>query len=79
MTNEELERRRRSYAMLTPGQPAMSREEAIELVEELQRCRYRGRQLLDALRDGAVMSIVPSGRSSPAPFAKRAPLLTQSS
>ncbi|MFN2506233.1 MAG: hypothetical protein ABR540_18810 [Acidimicrobiales bacterium] len=54
MTNEELERRRRSYVMLSPGQAAgISREEAIELLEELQRCRARGRQLLEALRDVA--------------------------
>lgn len=33
----------------------MSREEAIELLEELQRCRSRGRQLLVALREVAVI------------------------
>ena len=56
VSDEDLERRRRSYAMLSPGQPAMPREEAIELLEELQRCRSRGRQLLEALRE--VASIV---------------------
>jgi hypothetical protein len=38
--------------MLSPGQPAgISREQAIELLEELQRCRSRGRQLLDVVRE----------------------------
>ncbi|HWC11136.1 MAG TPA: hypothetical protein VG455_07935 [Acidimicrobiales bacterium] len=40
--------------MLSPGQPAgMSKEEAIKLREELQRCRSRGRQLLGALEEVA--------------------------
>ena len=52
LTNEAIERWRRSLAMLSPGQSAgISREEAIELLEELQRCRSRGRQLLYALRE----------------------------
>ncbi len=68
MSNEDLELRRRSYAMLSPGQPAMSREEAIELLEELQRCRSRGRQLLEALREVAAIvdrvlrSVVAAGQ-----------------
>ena len=42
--------------MLAPGQPAgMSKEDAVELLEELQRCRSRGRQLLEALRDIATI------------------------
>ena len=70
LTNEDLERRRRSYAMLSPGQAAgMSREEAIELLEELQRCRSRGRQLLEALReigaavDRVLRALVTPGRA----------------
>ncbi|MFN2504285.1 MAG: hypothetical protein ABR540_08650 [Acidimicrobiales bacterium] len=70
LSNEDLELRRRSYVMLSPGQPAMSREEAIELLEELQRCRCRGRQLLEALRevaaivDRALRSLVIAGPAS---------------
>lgn len=70
LSNEDLEIRRRSYTMLSPGQPAMSREEAIELLEELQRCRYRGRQLLETLRqvaaiiDRALRALVITGPAS---------------
>lgn len=62
LSNEDLELRRRSYAMLSPGQPAMSREEAMELLEELQRCRSRGRQLLSILREVAAI-VDPALRS----------------
>ena len=52
MSNEEIERRRRSAAMLTPGQDAgWKREQVMEILEELQRCRCRGRRLLAALRE----------------------------
>lgn len=45
----ELEHLRRSLAMLTPGQPAgLTREEAMGLLEELQRARRD----LDRFEDG---------------------------
>lgn len=48
---EDLERQRRSMAMLTPGQPAgLSREDAVELLAELQQARRRLDQLEDGLR-----------------------------
>ncbi|MBA2624334.1 MAG: hypothetical protein H0U89_01810 [Acidimicrobiia bacterium] len=48
-TAEDLERLRRSLAMLTPGQAAgLSREDAIGLLAELQQARRR----LDRLEDG---------------------------
>lgn len=50
-TLEDLERLRRSLAMLTPGQPAgLSREEAVGLLGELQHARRRLDQLEDGLR-----------------------------
>ena len=40
MGTEDLERRRRSIALLTPGQPAgLSREEAMALLAELREAR----------------------------------------
>jgi len=63
LSNEDLEYRRRSYAMLSPRQPAMLREEAIELLEELQRCRSRGRQLPEALRE--VADVADRGLTNP--------------
>lgn len=44
----ELEIMRRSLAMLTPGVPAVTREDAIRLVEELTKVQAQ----LDRLRDG---------------------------
>jgi hypothetical protein len=44
----ELEIMRRSLAMLTPGVKALSREEALRLVEELAAVQDQ----LDRLRDG---------------------------
>ncbi len=44
----ELEQLRRSIVMLTPGVPALSREEAISLLEELAEVQGR----LDRLRAG---------------------------
>jgi hypothetical protein len=44
----ELENMRRSLAMLTPGVRALTREEALTLVEELADVQAR----LDRLRDG---------------------------
>jgi hypothetical protein len=35
-TFEDLERVRRSIAMLTPGQPALEREDALNLLAEMQ-------------------------------------------
>ncbi len=50
-TLEDLERQRRSLAMLTPGQPAgLSREDAVELLAELHQARRRLDQLEDGLR-----------------------------
>ncbi len=55
--------------MLSPGQSAgLSKEEAVELVEELQRCRSKGRRLHLALRevaatvDQALRALFESGR-----------------
>ena len=60
--------------MLSPGQPAgISKEQAIELLEELQRCRCRGRQLLEALReiavivDRALRALVTPSQAGPRP------------
>ena len=44
----ELENMRRSLAMLTPGVRALTREEALRLVEELAAVQAQ----LDRLRDG---------------------------
>ncbi len=44
----ELEILRRSLAMLTPGMRALTREEALQLVEELAEVQAQ----LDRLRDG---------------------------
>jgi hypothetical protein len=47
----ELERMRRSIAMLQPGTMALSREDAMRLIAELQDLERRMRALRDALRD----------------------------
>ncbi|HSH23787.1 MAG TPA: hypothetical protein VK975_06985 [Acidimicrobiales bacterium] len=44
----ELEVMRRSLAMLTPGVPALTREDALRLVEELAQVQTQ----LDRLREG---------------------------
>lgn len=50
-SQEDLERLRRSLAMLTPGQPAsLSREEAVSLLADLQAARRRLDQLEGGLR-----------------------------
>lgn len=46
----ELETLRRSIVMLTPGQPAMKREQALELLSELSAVQDR----LDRLRSGLI-------------------------
>lgn len=46
----ELEIMRRSLAMLSPGVQALSREDAIALVEELTAVQDRLQQLRDGLR-----------------------------
>jgi hypothetical protein len=46
----ELEDLRRSLAMLPPGTKALSREEAMRLLAELQEVEGRLRDLRDALR-----------------------------
>jgi hypothetical protein len=52
LSDEELERIRRSIAMLTPREPCgLSRELAMEVIEELQRCRRSWRRLAGALGD----------------------------
>jgi hypothetical protein len=52
VSNEEVERRRRSIAMLTTGAPSgLTREEAMEILEELRRCRSFGRRLLGAMQE----------------------------
>ena len=49
----------------------MSKEDAIELLEELQRCRSRGRRLLETLRglativDRALQALYAPSRGSP--------------
>lgn len=54
----ELDRLRRSLAMLAPGHPAaMSRETALALVEELERLRRRHRQLAGAVN--ALHAVIP--------------------
>ncbi len=54
-SNEMVEVRRRSLAMLPPGAPAgLSKEEAMEMLEQLQWCRSCGRLLWDALLEVAV-------------------------
>jgi vacuolar-type H+-ATPase subunit D/Vma8 len=45
----ELERMRRSIAMLEPGTKALSREEAMRLIAELQDLERRMRSLREAL------------------------------
>jgi len=42
---ELVENRRRSVAMLTPGVPAMSREEALEILEQLAAALHEVRRL----------------------------------
>ena len=50
-TLEDLERLRRSLAMLSPGQPAgLSREEAMALLADLQRARRGFERLESGLR-----------------------------
>jgi hypothetical protein len=50
-TKEELERLRRSVAMLTPGQPAgLSREEAMALLAEAHRAQRELERLTTGLR-----------------------------
>jgi vacuolar-type H+-ATPase subunit D/Vma8 len=46
----ELERMRRSIAMLQPGAKALSREESMRLIVELQELERRMRDLRRALR-----------------------------
>jgi hypothetical protein len=46
----ELDNLRRSLAMLTPGAQALRREDAIELVTELEQTQERLRRLIDDLR-----------------------------
>lgn len=68
-SDEDLERARRSLVMLSPGQPSgWSREEVVRLIEDLQRCRYRGREVLAALQEmgsiaGRFVSHPTMGRS----------------
>lgn len=51
-SSEGVEIRRRSLAMLPPGaQAGWTREEAIEVLEQLQWCRSCGRRLRAALQD----------------------------
>jgi hypothetical protein len=50
LESHELERLRRSLAMLRPGQPAgLTRERAIRLLEELQRLQRSDRGYADLL------------------------------
>lgn len=56
----ELEIMRRSLAMLTPGVNALSREEALRLVEELAGVQAD----LDRLRDGLRQLLTDDRRSS---------------
>jgi vacuolar-type H+-ATPase subunit D/Vma8 len=46
----ELERMRRSIAMLQPGTKALSREDAMKLIAELQDVERRMRALREALK-----------------------------
>jgi hypothetical protein len=72
LSDERLEQIRRSAAMLQPGQDVgWKREQVMEILEELQRCRCRGRRLLRALRalrdvrattDEALRSVVGPGK-----------------
>jgi hypothetical protein len=52
LTGADIERLRRSLAMLTPGQPAtvLKREQAMELLEELQRLQGLVGQAVKRLR-----------------------------
>src|SRR5690606_31047532 len=54
-TTEDLERLRRSVAMLPPGQPALDREDALDLLAELQEVRRD----LDRLESGLKALIEP--------------------
>jgi hypothetical protein len=50
MASHQLERLRRSIAMLRPGQPAgLTRERAIQLLAELQRLQQSDRRYADLL------------------------------
>ena len=63
----ELEIIRRSLAMLTPGQYALRREDAIDLVEELAELTKR----LEALRSGLARLIEEEARPSAHSAARR--------
>ncbi len=52
MSDERLEQTRRSIAMQGPTLPSsLSREQALEIIEELQQCRRSWRRLTAALRE----------------------------
>lgn len=51
---EHIENVRRSIAMLPTGAPALSREDALEVLEELQRLQRAARDLRRALNDLAI-------------------------
>jgi hypothetical protein len=51
---ELVENRRRSIAMLTPGVPALNREEALELLEQLEEAQLRLGELEAAIPDTTV-------------------------
>ena len=54
--------------MLTPGvQCGLTREEAMEILEELQRCRCYGRRLLAALREVQAIADEALGSLTPDP------------
>jgi hypothetical protein len=48
---EQIENIRRSIAMLPTGSPALTREDALEVLEELQRLQRAARDLRRALND----------------------------
>ena len=51
LTPEAVERLRRSVAMLTPGQMALKREDAIQLLVEVQRLQQRHRRVAEGVKD----------------------------
>jgi hypothetical protein len=50
VASHELEIIRRSIVMLSPGAAALNREQAVELLEELQQVQRRLEDLRDGLR-----------------------------
>jgi hypothetical protein len=72
LSDEELERLRRSIAMLSPRQPCgISRELAIDIIEDLQRCRRGWQRLAEGLGD--VLSVAQRALGRPSTGSQHRP------